>query len=134
VQVEQVGEGTAVLVDDVDHGVEPVGAEGPGGHGRRDRHDVRGAEVVPGQLVEHPADTGVTGVHHRPTEAGEVERLRRRVHRDRPGSDTSGPERLERDVRVPGHDEVGVDLVGDHDEVVLRGELGDLLQLLRSNT
>ena len=108
--------------------VEPVVAVGPRRVGRLDGEQVRRAEVVRRQSRERVVELVGSGVEDRPAQAGEVERLRSRRHRDRPRRDL-GAERGERHVVVPGVDELGVDLVADDDEVVLGRQLGDHLQL-----
>ena len=64
----------------------------------------------------------------RPTQASKVERLGCRRHGDRPRRDF-GTERRERHVHKSGVDELGVDLVADHNKIVLGRQLGDHLQL-----
>ena len=125
---EQVDQRPAVLVEHRDHRVEPVVAVVPCSDGGRHRQDVRCAEVVAGQGCQRSPQRLVADVHHGPSQPGQVERLRGRRHRDGTGGHLA-PERLERDVAVARHDQVGVDLVGHDDEVVLGGQLGDALQL-----
>ena len=127
--VDQVDEPATVLVDDVDHRVEPRRALGPCGDGRGHRHDVGSAEIVTGQRGQRVVEAAIAGVGDRPPQPGQVERLRCRRHRHGAGRDLVA-ERGERDVDVARHGDVGVDLVGDHEQVVTCRDLGDPLELV----
>ena len=71
---------------------------------------------------------GRAEMHHRAAQRGDVEALGRRGDGDGARGDL-GRERRQRDVRVAGIDDVGVDFVGHHDQVVADGERRHLFEL-----
>src|SRR5882724_11435236 len=80
-------------------------------------------------LVKPVAQRFIAEGHDRATKAGNIEALGRRVDGHGARGDIR-PERGKGNVLVPWIDEVGVDLVGDDDEIVFDGKLAQRKQLV----